>query len=358
MTSKERVMAVFAHQIPDRVPMWCGASPEFMAKARSFLNVKSDEDVYLRFHDDFRRVYSRYSGPDRFNPDYDSGDGKTVSIFGIEREGIGYGQAALHPLAGAALDEIHAYSWPSPDWYDVSHIREDALAWENQYAILGGEWCPVFHDAIDLLGMENMMILMYEDPDIVHAVLSHVTDFYYELSKRVFEAARGAIDIFFIGNDLGSQTGPLLGEDLFREFICPYLKRLTDLGKEYGLPAMMHCCGSYTQLMPALIENGISAVQSLQPITREMQPAYLKEHFGGKLILNGCIDSIDILINGNVESTVRATRDTLRCMKPGGGYILSPSHDYLLEETPVENVLAMYDTGLEEGWYSNPAGIQ
>jgi uroporphyrinogen decarboxylase len=31
-------------------------------------------------------------------------------------------------------------------------------------------------------------------------------------------------------------------------------------------------------------------------------------------------------------------------MRPGGGYILSASHDYLLEETPVENVLAMFDT--------------
>jgi uroporphyrinogen decarboxylase len=30
-------------------------------------------------------------------------------------------------------------------------------------------------------------------------------------------------------------------------------------------------------------------------------------------------------------------------MHHGGGYILSASHDYLLEETPVENVLAMFD---------------
>jgi uroporphyrinogen decarboxylase len=41
----------------------------------------------------------------------------------------------------------------------------------------------------------------------------------------------------------------------------------------------------------------------------------------------------------------------MEIMKPGGGYILSPSHDYLLEETPVENVLAMYDTALEFGSY-------
>ena len=38
-------------------------------------------------------------------------------------------------------------------------------------------------------------------------------------------------------------------------------------------------------------------------------------------------------------------------MKPNGGYILSPSHDYLLEMTPVENVLAMYDTCYEIGAY-------
>jgi len=36
---------------------------------------------------------------------------------------------------------------------------------------------------------------------------------------------------------------------------------------------------------------------------------------------------------------------------PNGGYILSPSHDYLLEETPVENVLAMYDTAHQWGTY-------
>ena len=34
MTSKERVEAVFAGEIPDKVPRWCGASPEFWEKAK------------------------------------------------------------------------------------------------------------------------------------------------------------------------------------------------------------------------------------------------------------------------------------------------------------------------------------
>ena len=38
-------------------------------------------------------------------------------------------------------------------------------------------------------------------------------------------------------------------------------------------------------------------------------------------------------------------------MKPGGGYIASASHDYLLPETPVENVVAMFETIRDDGVY-------
>ena len=45
------------------------------------------------------------------------------------------------------------------------------------------------------------------------------------------------------------------------------------------------------------------------------------------------------------------TLEVLRTMKPGGGFIASPSHDYLLPETPVENVIVMYQTIREHGAY-------
>ena len=82
-----------------------------------------------------------------------------------------------------------------------------------------------------------------------------------------------------------------------------------------------------------------------------MQVESLKKSFGGDIIINGCIDSVNVLINGTKEETEIYTRHVIEVMKLGGGFILSPSHDYLLEETPVENVLAMYDVGLEMGKY-------
>ena len=352
MNSRERVLITFQHREPDRVPMWCGASPEFMAKAQKYLGTTDNEAVYQRFHDDFRRVFSEYAGPAEFGPSVvHNGVTKIRTPFGIIRDGIGYGQPTGHPLAEATLQQIDDYPWPEPNWLDVSRIKAKAESWKKEYAILGGEWSPLWHDAIDLMGMENLFVRMYEEPEAVEALLGHLTDYYAAASERIFEAAADAIDIFFIGNDFGSQTGPLIGDKLFRQFMFPHLKRLADLGHRYGLYVMMHCCGSFAPLMPAMIEAGIDAVQSLQPYTRGMNPADLKKNFGDRLVFNGCIDSQHVLIEGNPELVREKTRETLEVMMPGGGYIVSPSHDYLLEETPVENVLAMYDTALEYGAY-------
>jgi hypothetical protein len=35
--------------------------------------------------------------------------------------------------------------------------------------------------------------------------------------------------------------------------------------------------------------------------------------------------------------------DTLRILSPGGGYLAAPSVDAITEDTPVANILAMYD---------------
>ena len=211
MTPRDRVLAAFAHEQPDRVPAWCGASDEFWAKAKRELHL-DDEDLRIRFGDDFRRVFARYTGPvpELLPP------ATSVTPFGVQRTGLGYGQPISHPLAGASLAEVHDYPWPDPAWMDVSHIRAEAEAYGGRYAILGGDWSPFWHDLIDLLGMENMYLKMYDEPSLVDAVVQHMVDYYAGVSQKIFDAAGDVIDVFFIGNDFGSQHGPLLSESMFR----------------------------------------------------------------------------------------------------------------------------------------------
>ena len=355
MTSRERVLTAFAHQEPDHVPAWLGASPEFRQLAREHLGLPDDDSLSDYLGDDFRRVFARYAGPEEFGPYSNLQPGATYRTpFGVERHGYGYGMPLTTPLANATtVAEIHDYPWPDPAWMDASHIRAEVGKYGGHYAILGGDWSPFWHDAIDLLTMEGLIYQMFDNPELVDALLTHIVDYYAGVSQRIFDAAGaalGRIDIFFIGNDFGGQTGPLIGDKLFRRFIVPHLKRLVDLGHGYGLKVLLHCCGGFVPLIPAMIEIGLDGVQSLQPTCRGMDPARLKADFGDRMVLMGAVDT-QLLIEGTPEQARAATRRVLDIMKPGGGYVCSPSHDYLLPETPVENVIALYETVRDYGDY-------
>jgi uroporphyrinogen decarboxylase len=323
MTSRERVFVAFAHRQPDRVPAWLGASPEFRALARLLLRLPADEDLSLYIGDDFRRVTAKFAGPADRSPDsnFTFSDATSRTPFEVERHGYGYGQPLVHPLKDAQTPaDLDKYPWPDPGWMDVSHIRSEALTWNGRCAVLGGDWSPFFHDAIDLLGMEKFMTAMLENPALVDALLGRIVDYYFQVSLRIFRAASGAIDIFFIGND-------------------------------FGLKVMLHCCGGFFPLIPSMIDIGLDALQSLQPDARDMEPAKLKKAFGERIAFCGCIDTHHVLIKGTPGLVRTKVREVLDIMKPGGGYIVSPSHDYLLLETPVENVLALYETVREFGGY-------
>ncbi|MDC7233349.1 MAG: uroporphyrinogen decarboxylase family protein [Spirochaetales bacterium] len=340
MTSRERVHAVFNNQLPDRMPRWLGMSDEFSLKIQNYLDM--DEEGVRRFvKDDFRVVRGRFTGSQE-----NLAEGATWrSPFGVERKGIGFGMPLSHPLQDVTTpEELEAYNWPSTDLIDCSLLRDDISRYEGEYAILGGEWSPFWHDAIDLVGHEELYFLMFDYPETARLLFEKITDYYVENSRLFFEEAGDLTDIFFIGNDLGSQSGPLMGINQFREFLLPSIKRLVDLGHEYGLKVMMHCCGGYRPLIPSLIEIGMDGLHALQPDCHGMEPEGIKRDFGSHIVLNGAIDSHHILINGKSAQEVKqGCRRVLDIMGRGGAYIAGASHDTILEETPVENVLAMFE---------------
>ena len=347
MNSRERVLAVFNHQEPDCVPCWCGPSAEFWTKAKKELGL-DDEALSLRFRDDFRRVFAQYAGPD-FPMEHPQATYRTP--FGIEREGYGYGQPLTHPLANATVADVEAYPWPDPEWMDVSKIKATAESHNGQFAILGGDWSPFWHDLIDLVGMEELYIKMYTEPEVIESVLKHMVDYYYEVTKNIFDAASDAIDIYFLGNDFGSQTGPLMSPEMFDRFMVPHLKRLCELGHSYDLKTQMHCCGGVYELIPSMIDAGIDSLHAVQTSCRGMELTKLKADYGDKIVFNGGIDSHHTLMEKSAEGVKEDTRKVLETMMPGGGFIAGASHDTILEETSVENVLAMFDAINEYGKY-------
>lgn len=118
------------------------------------------------------------------------------------------------------------------------------------------------------------------------------------------------------------------------------------------LPATIHGWMDFwnTRYMNG-IEIGLDGLQALQPTCRGMEPEKLKDEFGDRIMLMGSIDT-QLIIETSPDLVRAETRRVLEIMKPGGGYIASPSHDYVLPETPVEDVLAVYRVIREYGGYN------
>jgi uroporphyrinogen decarboxylase len=159
----------------------------------------------------------------------------------------------------------------------------------------------------------------------------------------MLEAGGGRIDFLWIGEDLGTQVGPLISLELFRKHIRPRHQKFVDLAKKWKIPVMIHSCGSSSWAFDDFAEMGISVVDTLQPEAKDMAPAYLKQRYGKKLAFHGCISTAGPVAFGSAEQTAANARAILETMMPGGGYCFAPTHQ-LQDNSPTENVVAMYET--------------
>jgi uroporphyrinogen decarboxylase len=137
---------------------------------------------------------------------------------------------------------------------------------------------------------------------------------------------------------------------VFTSVIRPRTQRFIDEAKKHGLPVMMHTCGSSSWAFDELAEMGVDIIDTLQPEPANMDPAYLKQQFGHKLAFHGAISTTCALSFGTVDDVRDEAKRVLDIMMPGGGYALAPSHA-IQSNSPVENVLALYETAREYGVY-------
>ena len=117
----------------------------------------------------------------------------------------------------------------------------------------------------------------------------------------MLEAGGGKIDILCLGEDCGTQRGPLFSQATFNRFFRPQIQRFIDLAHEFGVYAMMHSCGSNRALMPTFIDMGLDIEDAMQPESEGMNPEEIKNEFGDKLAFCGLISTQQTLPFGTVE---------------------------------------------------------
>ncbi len=349
MTPKERVLTAVAHQEPDRVPINYYGNADIDRRLREHFNGREPDEA---LGVDFRTVWPVYTGP-RLHQDlgHVKVDDWGVRRRWVDHESGGYWDYCEWPLASADLDQIEAWPMPDPDRFDYSNV-EAACDQQRDYCILcgGAGWPDVINGCGMLRTMEQILVDMITDDPAGLRLIDRRNDIQLEIARRTLEAARGKIDMMALGEDLGTQRGPVVSLELFRRHIRPRIQKFVDLAKAHSIPTMIHSCGSSSWAFDDFIDMGIDVVETLQPEAADMAPAYLKHRYGDRLAFHGCISTAGPLATGTPDDVRRDVRQTLDIMMPGGGYILSPTHS-VQDNSPTENVLAMYQTAQQYGVY-------
>ncbi|MFA5859627.1 MAG: uroporphyrinogen decarboxylase family protein [Elusimicrobiota bacterium] len=357
MNSKQRVLTTFASKVPDRVPVNYFSNPGIDARLKQFYGLKPNdvEGLRIALGVDFRGINAPYRGAKLYEDI--PARGVKVDNWGIHRRWVehttgGYWDFCDFPLKDADEHTIAEWRMPSPDDFDYSKIEENAKQRYGQYAVFTGS--AGFGDIINANGMirgteQTLVDLITNDPAGLLLAQRRV-DVQLEIIRRTLVAANGGIDFLWIGEDLGSQNAQIISRELYLKHIRPLHKKFVDLANTFGIPVMIHSCGSSSWAYNDFIEIGIKVVDTLQPEAKDMAPEYLKKSFGGKLAFHGCISTAGPVATGTVDEVVRYCRKTLEVMMPGGGYCFAPTHQ-LQDNSPTENVVAMYDTAKKYGGY-------
>jgi uroporphyrinogen decarboxylase len=200
-----------------------------------------------------------------------------------------------------------------------------------------------------LMGMENMMLKMFDDPQFVHDVAAMTLD--YNLLQLDLLVASG-LDVLVIEDDIADKNFPLIAPDQFLEFVNPYNRRLVEAAHAKGLKVVRHSDGNLWPLMDILLDTGYDGLNPLEP-QAGMDLARVKEYCGDRLCLLGNIDCIDLLPNGTVQQVDAAVLKAIEDGAQGGGLIICSSNSLHPGVKP-DNCIAMFEATRKYGRYDTP----
>lgn len=175
----------------------------------------------------------------------------------------------------------------------------------------------LFRQAQYLLGAENLLVAVHENPRLLHGFFGFWADYIIEHSRRVVENSQ--IDYALLTEDMAYNKGSQLSPAHYREFMMPHHRRISDHFRNHGVDILMiDCAGDTSELIPLYLEAGFNC-QSVLQASAGVDAASLRRTYGRKIALIGNI-SLEHLIDGG-EALDEEIRAKVPALVAQGGYI-------------------------------------
>lgn len=200
-------------------------------------------------------------------------------------------------------------------------------------------------------GLVGLSMAIYEEPELLHALIELSTDYWTKVGLRAIEAGADAL---YVANDMGMNGSTLISPAHLREFFLPAFARQCRTWREAGGKIILHSCGNIMAILPDLAAMDIDGLNNLQ-VHAGMDVAYIKEHYGHLWTLIGNIDATTIMCSSNKNDIDNALASLIPVLGRDGGAILATDHSFH-KGIPMDNVLYFIQRAKEMGALINQGG--
>lgn len=352
---EQRILSALNHEEPDRIPIW-----DYIDNNKIYKHVAGDEKeydkgmvkVYHKLGIDLCRGYGASYSEEQERDTQNWGSDKTkIVLISGQTSWLVDPETRRQTRWIKSLDELKDYNVPpltDEQMEDLLKIMKNSIEMFEPYTMYVPGWGCGFDDTFNLMGLELFSIALYRERKEIDRIMRQINDNCVMLAERIAEEKLQPI--YFTWSDIAFKGSTMVSPKILKETLIPCLKRVCDPLKKAGIKVIYHSDGYISdEVIDYMIEAGIDGLNPVEPMAG-MDIGHLKEKYGDKLVLVGNVDCSQVLPLGSVEDVVEATKQCIRDASAGGGHFIGSSSE-ITPSTPVENILAFYETCHKYGRY-------
>ncbi len=210
-------------------------------------------------------------------------------------------------------------------------------------ALVPAPWLPYPKGIRDV---EEWYVSTVARQDHVYEIFQRQCEIALQNLERFRQAVGNRISVLFVsGTDFGTQRGPFLSTEVYRNLFAPFHRRVNDwVHRNTTWKTFVHSCGGVEPLIEEFIQAGFDILNPVQCSACGMEASHLKSRYGDRITFwGGGVDTQKTLPFGSVEDVRAEVSERIKTLAPGGGFIFNTIHN-VQQGCPTENVLAIYET--------------
>ncbi len=177
-----------------------------------------------------------------------------------------------------------------------------------------------------IMELNDLLKLSFKKPDKVSKLLNTLADVIILVAKEYEKAGADYITV----REMGA-TSDVLSPRVFKNLILPHLKKIF---AELNVDSVLHICGKTNDIAAFMLESGAKAIS----VDQKNDIAETRKKIGKDALLFGNYDPYNILVAGTTEKV----RETIRKCIDEGVSAVWPGCD-IWPTVPPDNIKAMMD---------------